>query len=92
MVVAYIVLGALIVVGRATQSEWAPGLEMHYGYLTTPIPILAWIIVSRFSPWFLAAGLAAVLLIAYGPAFVAGLNWRLTYMWTTARGLRRLLI
>jgi hypothetical protein len=32
----------------------------------------------------LTTGLAAVLLSAYTLAFVAGLNWRLTYLWSTA--------
>lgn len=66
-----------IVLGRAGNAEWSPGMEGHYGYLAAPVVILAWIIVSRNTGKALAASIGLVLLCLFAVAFVSGSLWRL---------------
>jgi hypothetical protein len=80
----YIALGVSLVAGRSAHSAWHPGLEMHYGYLASPIPIFAWLIVSSSAKPALSGVLAMVLLVLYGDAFVANARWRLAYTWSAA--------
>lgn len=73
-------LAVTLVLGRVGHSPWSAGLEMHYGYLVTPVPVLAWILLSRDLNSAAAAGLALLLLGAYGESFVTGAKWRFDYV------------
>ena len=82
--VGYIWLAASIVVGRAARVPWTPGLEAHYGYLITPIPIFAWLIISNSAKPALNGMLAIILLGLYTHSFVHSARWRLYYAWYSA--------
>ena len=74
----YLVLPVMITVGRAGMFEWQ-GLEGHYGYLMGPITIFAWIILSRFSPKYVASLIGIALIVTYGRSFAFGFEWRWNY-------------
>ncbi|WP_156034090.1 hypothetical protein [Bosea sp. 117] len=78
-----VMLGA-IVMGRAAQGGWGGGNEGHYGFLTVPLVISAWIIVSSRLPALPVAALGVGLVIAYGAAFLTGAEWRLGFVRSTA--------
>ena len=40
-----IVVLIAVTFSRAASQPWAPGLELHYGYLMTPLPLSAWIVI-----------------------------------------------
>ncbi|HME22640.1 MAG TPA: hypothetical protein VKI44_15120 [Acetobacteraceae bacterium] len=77
--VGYIGLAASLVAGRAARIPWVPGLEAHYGYLVTPIPIFAWLIISNSARPALKGMLAIILLGLYAHSFVQSARWRLYY-------------
>ena len=62
----------------AYNSGWSSGLEMHYGFLTTLVPIISWILVSTSSKWSLPLGF--ILFLVYANAFVVNANWRFQYL------------
>jgi hypothetical protein len=78
MVFATIGLMVAIAIGRSGANPWWPGLEMHYGYLATPVPILSWLLISRHVPSWLVNTLGVGLLVVYAIAFVENANWRIT--------------
>ena len=78
--IGFAALVFVITLGRASLGAWDPGLELHYGYLTTPLPILGWIIVSRALPRLPALACGFVLVVLYGDAFWAGSQWRFGYL------------
>jgi hypothetical protein len=82
--VGYIGLSASLVAGRAARVPWVPGLEAHYGYLMTPIPIFAWLIISNSAKPALNGMLAIILLGLYAHGFVHSARWRLSYAWWSA--------
>jgi hypothetical protein len=82
--VGYIVLAATLVAGRAAHIPWVPGLEAHYGYLMTPVPIFAWLIISNSAKPALNWMLAIILLGLYAHGFVHTARWRLSYAWWSA--------
>jgi hypothetical protein len=43
-----IVVLIAVTFSRAASQPWAPGLELHYGYLMTPLPLSAWIVILNF--------------------------------------------
>jgi hypothetical protein len=79
MLLGYFVLLAAIAFGRAGIGTWPAGLEMHYGYLMAPIPVLAWILFSRAVPRFPTLVCGAIVIIVYGDAFLAGVQARYSY-------------
>jgi hypothetical protein len=81
---AYILLGASLIAGRVARVPWVPGAETHYGYLVTPIPILAWLIVSREAKPALTGMLGVILCVLYAQSFAASAQWRLDYAWYAA--------
>jgi len=77
---ATIVLMLSLAVGRSNYESWAPGFEMHYGFLTIMMPIASWIIVS--SNINRKAEIAAgVLLVAlFARAYIVNWQWRFEYV------------
>ncbi len=66
-----------IAIGRA--EYWSPGLEMHYGYLATVLPIVTWIAVSVYVPRKMGIIIGLVLVLLYGYLYVENLQWRMIY-------------
>jgi hypothetical protein len=64
------VLAVLSVIAIARANYWTPGLELHYGYLAVPLPIVAWIVLSTASGGGKTAALVAfALLPLYGSMY-----------------------
>jgi hypothetical protein len=82
--VALLAICVAVAVGRSQHSPWTPGLEMHYGYLVSPLPILAWLVISRKARPMLANVLGTALLLLYANAFLANANWRTGYIRSAA--------
>lgn len=53
-----------VAIGRT--KDWSSGVRLHYGYLATILPVVAWIVVSTQAPRKIAAaaGVALVLIFA----------------------------
>lgn len=66
-----------IAIGRSGANPWRPGLEMHYGYLATPVPILCWLLISRSVLTRFVHALGAGLLALFAVAFVENVQWRI---------------
>ena len=79
-IVAHLVLAGSIIAGRSGMGGWSPGLEMHYGYLLSPMPFLAWVVVSRAVPRRAGFLLGLFLAVLYADAARAGANWRMEYL------------
>lgn len=79
-IAAYMALFFSVVIGRSAHGPWSPGLEMHYGYLAAPIPLMSWIVVSRYLPRHGTSVLALILVTVYAQAFVENAGWRRTYL------------
>jgi hypothetical protein len=62
-------LAVLSVIAIARANYWTPGLELHYGYLAVPLPIVAWIVVSTERRGKTAALVAFALLPLYGSMY-----------------------
>ncbi|WP_157874581.1 hypothetical protein [Streptomyces sp. AcH 505] len=77
---AYITLFFSVVIGRSAHGAWEPGLEMHYGYLAAPIPILSWIVISRFLRGPAALIVAGSLIVVYAQSFVENTAWRMAHL------------
>lgn len=77
MLLAVFGMMVAIAIGRSGANPWRPGLEMHYGYLATPVPILCWLLISRSAPSWLANVLGAGLLTLFATAFVENAEWRI---------------
>jgi hypothetical protein len=63
------VLAVLSVIAIARANYWTPGLELHYGYLAVPLPIVAWIVISTARGDKTAVLVAFALLPLYGSMY-----------------------
>jgi hypothetical protein len=75
--VASFIVQLNIAIGRA--EYWSSGLEMHYGYLATVLPIVSWIAVSVYVPRKMAIIFGSILVIFYGYLYIENLSWRIIY-------------
>lgn len=66
-----------IAMGRA--EYWKPGLEMHYGYLATVLPIVLWIGLSVYLPKKMGVIIGVFLVFLYGYLYVENMEWRVVY-------------
>jgi hypothetical protein len=62
--------------GRAKETAWVPGLEMHYGSLAILLPITAWIALSSTLPRRIGAVAGIVLVLLFARAYWANYQWR----------------
>ncbi len=74
--VATLLLMLAIALGRSRYQPWAPGLEMHYGYLTILAPITSWLLVSARIGRTARTVLGLVLLAMFARAYQANWDWR----------------
>lgn len=70
---AFAVLGS-VAVGRA--AYWSKGLEMHYAYLGTLLPLIAWIVLSVQTSEKVRVLAAVPLLVMYASMFQANIQAR----------------
>lgn len=61
-----------VTIGRGPSEH----LTFHYGNLTLLLPLAAWIILSKHLPEIASITLALSILILYGNAYYANLEWR----------------
>ena len=71
------VMVALISVSRAAAQPWFPGLELHYGYLVTALPLCAWLVILMIPGAALRHTLLAALIVLVGMAYSGNVLWRL---------------
>jgi hypothetical protein len=92
MLCATILLMLALAAGRSKYQSWAPGLEMHYGFLTIIMPIVSWIIVSSNVNRKTQVVVGVLLVALFARAFMANWNWRFTYVansWAKNRAVQR---
>lgn len=76
---ATLVLMLALAVGRSTyQGGWSPGLEMHYGYLTIMMPMVAWMMLPVGARSSMVIGVALV--AVFGKAYLENAHWRFGYI------------
>jgi hypothetical protein len=88
-VVIYAAMGSVLTlivalaIGRSRYHvSWNVGLAMHYGYLTTLLPYLCWLMVSKnFVAKRMVINVYSVILIAcFTHAFFVAAKWQLDYV------------
>ncbi|TRO82717.1 hypothetical protein [Trichloromonas acetexigens] len=62
---------------RAGMQPWSPGLELHYGYLVTALPLSAWIVILILSKGVLRNFLLGAFVLVVGFAFLTNAGWRI---------------
>ncbi|MGO0999903.1 hypothetical protein [Lysobacter sp. CA196] len=67
----------VVAVSRAVAQPWTPWLELHYGFLTTLIPLAAWAILSRHMPRRIERFASVVLIVFAGQMYYANTSWRI---------------
>jgi hypothetical protein len=89
---AQIVLAFAIAARRAqVHGGWNPVIGMHYGFLMTPIPVLAWMMISRGAAPALGRGaIALALILLSGRAYLTNAQWRSSYLHDTTPTRRQL--
>ncbi|MFM0087598.1 hypothetical protein PQR46_11780 [Paraburkholderia sediminicola] len=66
-----------VAVGRSkAQGEWNVGIAMHYGFMSVFMPVCSWIIVSKWIPERVSAGIGMLLAVVFYLAFVDNADWR----------------
>jgi hypothetical protein len=63
--------------GRAKQTPWVPGLEMHYGTLAILLPIVSWIALSRVAKRMTSTVAGVILVALFARAYWANFTWRM---------------
>ncbi len=66
-----------IAIGRA--EYWSSGLESHYGYLATVLPIVSWIVVSVCQPKKIGVMIGSALVFLYGYIYIENVKWRIAF-------------
>lgn len=66
-----------IAIGRA--EYWSSGLESHYGYLATVLPIVSWIVVSVCQPKKIGVMIGSALVFLYGYIYMENVEWRIAF-------------
>lgn len=72
-----VVMVALISISRAAAQPWFPGLELHYGYLVSTLPLCAWVVIRMLKTGAAQACLLAVLFVVIGFTYCGNASWRL---------------
>lgn len=72
-------LSMLLSIAIGRSEYWIPGLEKHYGYLATVLPIVSWIAVSIYAPGKLRITIGLILVFLYGYSYVENAEWRIAY-------------
>lgn len=62
---------------RAGVQPWSPGLELHYGYLVTALPLSAWIVILILSKGALRNFLLGAFVLIVGAAYLINAGWRI---------------
>lgn len=62
---------------RAGSQPWWPGLELHYGYLVTPLPLVAWIVLLSLPRSAVQICLLALLQMVVALSLFYNTGWRL---------------
>lgn len=75
-----LVLLVVVAIGRSGTAEWSPGLEMHYGYLASPVILLSWLTISNRLPRGLISIVGILWVAMAAHAFYSGAVWRLAYL------------
>jgi hypothetical protein len=65
-------------ISRAGAQPWWPGLELHYGYLVTPLPLCAWLVILWLPRARVRATLLTGLSLLIGYAFLFNAGWRVS--------------
>jgi hypothetical protein len=66
-----------VAIGRShLQGSWVPTMGMHYGFLSVLIPILSWILVSKFLRSEARALIGLVLAGIFFVSFKENSDWR----------------
>jgi hypothetical protein len=79
----FILLGSVITillvsVSRSTSTTWWPGLELHYGFLVTLLPITFLLVLSFFKARFTRALVSLIFFYIVFSGFLSNLNWRIS--------------
>jgi len=82
LLLSFLALFFVTAIGRSAHQPWGGYLEMHYGLLVAPIPLVAWIIISRDLPRVASGVIAACLIVTFAAAFKTGAEWRINYVRT----------
>ncbi|MBX9400130.1 hypothetical protein K4L06_02320 [Lysobacter sp. BMK333-48F3] len=67
----------VVAVSRAVAQPWSPGLELHYGFLTTLIPLSAWALISAGAGPRTQRALALLALAGAAWIFSYNTDWRI---------------
>jgi len=67
----------VIAYSRAGAQPWWPGLELHYGYLVTALPLSAWIVILMLPKSSLRNLLLGTLALIIGIGYVTNAGWRI---------------
>lgn len=67
-----------VAIGRsAIQGAWAPGISLHYGFLSVLIPLMSWIVASKYLPDRAKAALGVGLALFFFVSFQINSDWRI---------------
>lgn len=72
-----IIMVVAISKSRAGIQPWFSGLELHYGYLVTPIPIIAWIILLMLPRTSYRSFTIIILCLTMAIAYLKNYTWRI---------------
>ena len=62
---------------RAGAQPWWPGLELHYGYLATALPLSAWVVILFLPKGLMRKLLLGILFVVIGLAYLINADWRI---------------
>ncbi len=62
---------------RAGVQPWWPGLELHYGYLATALPLSAWVVILFLPKGLMRNLLLGIFFVVIGVAYLINADWRI---------------
>lgn len=67
----------VIAYSRAGAQPWSPGLELHYGYLVTALPLSAWIVVLMLPKGWIRQIVLASFTLIIAITYISNAGWRI---------------
>ena len=74
--ISHLLLCVAIALGRSKSGYWPAGMELHYGFLATPLLIYSWLLLSGFASAVVVRIIGSILIFACAFSFLQGNIWR----------------
>ena len=76
---------ASIAIGRSKlYGEWQPQIGLNYGFLSVLIPLLSWIVLSKFLPYSAREIIGFALVVIFLASFKENADWKFALLTPTA--------